>query len=154
MRARELEDSPRVHNAYNQIVNESVSGDHDTVHEDDQVEDAGPSKLPEETNNESAAAALQLLGTGFSPAVQGPLTAHAHYQDTPSSFLPIPASLRNGSIEPEDYQERNANSNYQAVRQPSQHVVINRRKQPYQRSLITVAKSDNSGWRFCSVCGL
>lgn len=49
---------------------------------------------------EGAAAALQLLGTGFSPAV--PRQLAGPYADTPSSLLPIPPSLRAASAEPED----------------------------------------------------
>lgn len=56
----------------------------------------GPSPRKDEMR-EGAVAALQLLGTGFSPDVPplGPVP-----QDTPGSLLPIPPSLR-ASVEPE-----------------------------------------------------
>ncbi|KAH7622294.1 putative WRKY transcription factor 33 [Nannochloris sp. 'desiccata'] len=53
---------------------------------------------PRKDDCDGAVAALQLLGTGFSPDV--PTLGVSVPQDTPKSLLPIPASLR-ASVEPE-----------------------------------------------------
>jgi hypothetical protein len=53
---------------------------------------------PRKDDCDGAVAALQLLGTGFSPDV--PTLGVSVPQDTPKSLIPIPASLR-ASVEPE-----------------------------------------------------
>lgn len=149
MKAREVKrDSPR---------GEYPSGSgrqSDSAGEDEEAELAGEDvegeaeQLPEEAR-ETAAAALQLLGTGFSPVVPRPLSVAPLYHDTPKSLLPIPPSLR-ASEEPEEQQRRQRG---QAVQQPKggRQAQQKRRHQHQQQQ---TAAPDYSGWRCCGVCGM
>ena len=134
-------------------------------------EDGNAEQLGDE-EPEGAAAALQLLGTGFSPAV--PRQLAGPYSDPSSSLLPIPPSLRAGSAEPEDpRQQQLLHQQLQQFLQQQRRLREQGQAEPGQRrdgpsqqrgqkeqGRQTVAHrggdeaSHDTGWCCCGVCGI
>lgn len=149
MRAREIErDSPRGYAAAQyangrQHLGAAEGEGEEAAAEGEDTEREGQAP---ELARETAAEALQLLGTGYSPVVR-PLSAPVapYQQETPKSLMPIPASLRAGSAEPKQLGERARGGG----------AAQGRRGQPKQRRRQQQAgTSEDSGWRCCGICGL